>query len=127
MEKSEKTTLGQPECPIEIHLTVTSALVATLLIFVVISCLLAVLEQGAGPQRSGKRLVIPLAPDRYCSNISHNLQTAPLPDCHQSSILRSPASTGRCRGRKTVNFAETTSVQCIESFYEPKDFYDEPQ
>ena len=125
-EKSSENAVESSECPVELRLTGLSALIAAFLIFMAIHCILAIMERSSSePQRSGKRLVVVTGcPD---NSMSCSLQTTPL-RCRQSTILRTPASPGRRYGDgKNVRFAETTSVQNVESFYEPEDFYEEPQ
>ena len=129
-EKSSVNAVESSEYPVELRLTGLSALIAAFLIFMAIHCILAIMERSSSePQRSGKRLVVPSSPVTGCpdNSMSCSLQTTPL-RCRQSTILRTPASPGRRYGDgKNVRFAETTSVQNVESFYEPEDFYEEPQ
>lgn len=125
---SELAPAAGPLCPIESRLDGLGLLVAALLIFLALHCLLAVFERHNTQPR--RRRSIKRHVER---NTSPTLRT----DIQQQSrgrqrsrALQVPRpSTVRSRSsgnNKTVRFAEAPSVQCIQPFYEPADFYDEP-
>ena len=128
---------ASPQCPKESHLP-ELLLVALLLMFIVLHHLLATLElQTAQPNRhritAGCRKTNARKTDKYacksdkyaCKSSLTALYSPISVIVKRQSSLKHNRAVG-CGKKKTVRFAEMSSVQCIQPAYGERDFYDDP-
>lgn len=96
-----------------------TVIVALLLIFLVLHGTLAALERGTTSLRQNKKVVIATS---GAGKVRNRAST------NQSILDSQPCSQAKTTGtsKKTVQFAEGTSVKHIQPVYTPDDFYNDP-
>lgn len=118
--------LSHPQCPTEPNMSEVTVIVALLLIFLVLHGTLAALERGTTSlSRQNKRVVIATSGARKARNRGLLLTRSSTNQSIRDSQQCSPAETTGT-SKKTVQFAEVTSVQRIQPVYTPDDFYNDP-
>ena len=114
------------ECPIDVGASGVTAVVTALLIFAALSCLFAALRRHS--------LHLPTASKRHFTPAStrdkrpRTILVSTRSTAEVSSRLSPPATATdeRSGGRKIVRFAEKTSVESVQAFYNTQDFYQDP-